>query len=306
MKTILVPLDGSPFAEHALPVATGLAEASGARLLLATVHATPVSGIGEMVLDSHFQLALADVERIYLEEAVRRVKEVAGIAVEHSILSGATTQALCDFAAESTADLVVMSTHGRGGFRRTWLGSVADSLVRHLTSAPVLLVRPRRSEDRPADLRPTRIRRALVALDGSAASEAVIPMVREICALHGADCVLISVVVPPLPIMVPSVPDTSYYPQALIETGRGKAMHYLEAIAVELPAVVRTEVVTGHEPAHAILSLADEVGADLIAVGTRGAGSAARALMGSVADKVVRGASVPVLVRHTEAQAPTR
>jgi nucleotide-binding universal stress UspA family protein len=62
---------------------------------------------------------------------------------------------------------------------------------------------------------------------------------------------------------------------------------------------VRREVLVDHQPARAILQLADDVGADLIALGTRGAGAIGRMLVGSVADKVARGASIPVLFCHS-------
>jgi nucleotide-binding universal stress UspA family protein len=66
-----------------------------------------------------------------------------------------------------------------------------------------------------------------------------------------------------------------------------------------LPKSLRSEVLTGYNPADVILWRAEEDGADVIVVGARGHGAAARLLLGSVADKVVRGAQVPVLLCPT-------
>jgi nucleotide-binding universal stress UspA family protein len=215
------------------------------------------------------------------------------VAAEVELLHGASVRTLRSFIRREQIDLVVMSTHGRGGLGRAWLGSVAESLIREV-AVPILIVHP--SEDGTVDLRPAHIRRVLVALDGSPAAESAFSAAREICQLEGAECVLLRVVVPPMHAISPSIAHTARYLHDYNEAGRREAEGYLTAIGAELDAVRRHEVAVDHQPARAILRAADAAEADLIALGTRGAGTLGRLLLGSVADKVMRGSTLPVLV----------
>ena len=295
MKNILVPLDGSAFAERAIPMAADLARAAGARLRLVTVH-----GLGSseemlrIVVDSRFLTSLASVEEEYLHRQAAVVREQSGVDVDVHLLMGSNVRVLSGFIRREAIDLVVMSTHGRRGMARAWLGSVADAVIRQVT-VPVLLVRP----DTSVPPRPDRaLRRVLVALDGSPPAEAALRTAEEICGVLGADCVLLRVVTPPVHPISPSIEHTARYLRDYVEAGRSEAERYLEAVSEGSAAVVRRVVSVDHQPARSILDAADEIGADLIAVGTRGAGAINRMIVGSVADKVTRGSSVPVLVCH--------
>lgn len=78
-----------------------------------------------------------------------------------------------------------------------------------------------------------------------------------------------------------------------------EAQRYLQAIATRLQSAmvdIRTQVVVAQQPAAAILEYARDQAADLIAIATHGRGGAVRILLGSVADKIVRGASTPILL----------
>src|SRR5687767_6433867 len=130
-RTIFVPLDGSDFSEHALPLACMLAHTSGAALHLVHVH-TPVVYpsmrtaplINETLDDESRQR-----ERSYLEAVQERLSSTSDVKTMRVLLDGPVIDALSDYAATNDIDLVVMTTHGRGGITRLWMGSVADSLV---------------------------------------------------------------------------------------------------------------------------------------------------------------------------------
>lgn len=296
MQNILVPLDGSVFAEHALPLATELARATGARLRLVTVH-----GLGSseemlrIVVDSRFLTTLASVEEDYLRRQAATIREQSGVEADVHLLTGSNVRVLTAFVRREPVDMVVMSTHGRRGMARAWLGSVADAVIRQVT-VPVLLVRP----DASVPPRPDKagIRRVLVALDGSAPAEGALRAAEEICRVLDADCVLLRVVTPPVHPISPSIEHTARFLRDYIDAGRVEAEKYLTQVVAEDSRVVRREVRVDHQPARAILDLADEIGADLVAVGTRGVGAINRMIVGSVADKVARGSSVPVLIFH--------
>ncbi len=144
LRTILVPLDGSTFAEQALPRAQQLAHASGATLLL--VAAVPPAGdMGLALAGVEPMWMLADSyatderEKAYLSEIAQRVR-ATGITVHTRCVWNAPATAILDTNTDAGVDLVVMTTHGRTGVQRLWLGSVAH-MVMHAADVPVLLVR---------------------------------------------------------------------------------------------------------------------------------------------------------------------
>jgi nucleotide-binding universal stress UspA family protein len=198
--------------------------------------------------------------------------------------------------AATDTDLIVMTTHGRGGVARFWLGSVADVLVR-ASPVPVLLLRP--DEAMPKSERPSHIQRILIPLDGSARSEAMVEHALELGQLMQSEYTLLRVVAPfILGAAAPFTTPTDFDPDRTLRL-QSEAQHELDRIARRLEAggaQVRTRVVLSEQVAAAILEDASQHGIDLIAMSTLGRSGLARLLIGSVADKVLRGAEVPLLL----------
>ncbi|HET8623487.1 MAG TPA: universal stress protein [Gemmatimonadales bacterium] len=185
-----------------------------------------------------------------------------------------------------------MTTHGRGVFSRMWLGSVADRLLRTV-AVPILLLRPHDSP--PA----TGYRRILVAIGERAELEVLEPAL-TVGALAGTTSYVLAHVVEPPPPVIPPVPvhQPNLGPE-WIEARHRAAVAFLEPLAPHLCArgvATETHVVVGRPAAAELLDLARTTGADLIALGTHGRRGLERLVLGSVADKVVRGSDVPVLV----------
>lgn len=139
-KKIMVPLDGSSFAEEALPYARGLAEYARATILLARVdegHEPPPGVfVPATAIPEVFQLSAGE----YLEQQAARLT-MGGLAVQTIVLEGRVPDALLRCARDENVDLIVMSTHGRTGLSRLLMGSVAEQIV-HGAPCPVLLIRP--------------------------------------------------------------------------------------------------------------------------------------------------------------------
>jgi nucleotide-binding universal stress UspA family protein len=193
---VLVPLDGSPFAEQALPWAAAIARATPARLRLALVHQAPSPPPIDRAtggLYAKIELALRKSQDGYLATVAERMQKEHQVQVAKAILQGAPARALGEYVREVGVDLVVMTTHGVGGIRRAWLGSVADRLVRSL-EIPMLLIRPR--EDAALSAKAPEVREILVALDGSRRAEAVLPAAAALAGILGAKLVLIQMVRP--------------------------------------------------------------------------------------------------------------
>jgi nucleotide-binding universal stress UspA family protein len=291
LHTVMVPLDGSAFAEAALPLGALIARRSGASLRLALVHGTFAAGSDEAAAA---QVALQDHERDYLRATASRVDPGGALVPEVDLLAGTPGPALAAAVGALRVDLVVMATHGRGALSRAWLGSVADYLVRHL-HVPMLLVRPGES---PQVYAGTRLERVLVPLDTSSTSEEALGPALAVMD-PGATLTLVHVVEPVLGTAEPSLPFPMPMDPKLLGELRSLAQARLDRVAEGLRArgvTVVTRVLTGVGPAAVLLDEAGSAPYDLIAMTTHGQGGLRRLLLGSVADKVVRAAPCPVLV----------
>jgi nucleotide-binding universal stress UspA family protein len=308
-RTILVPLDGSQFAEHALPVAMALARRSGAGLHLVTVL-TPLTAAyleGVYVGSDDLEAELNASQRAYLDRMIARLREYVDVPITDEVRHGEVAPMLCQLASSGEFDLVVMATHGRGPMGRFWLGSVADEMIRHVT-LPVLLVRPEDGEVR-LDEEPD-LSRVVVPLDGTPLAEQILePAIAMAALMPGAEIDLVRVIGPAMPTVAPvdifepasEIERIQKEIAALQEAVRCEAETYLAGVARRLEERglrVRTHVVMEEKPAEGILQEATAEHAGLIAMETHGRGGLSRLFRGSVADKVVRGAHVPVLVHR--------
>jgi nucleotide-binding universal stress UspA family protein len=308
-RTILVPLDGSTFAEHALPLALSLARRSHAELHLVTVS-TPLTQAyieGVFVGSPDMESEAAGRYKTYLNGVTARLRDRIDVPITNEVITGEVAPTMCDLAASGKYDLVVMATHGRSPMGRFWLGSVADELVRHV-NLPLLLVRP--TEEEPQLEHEPDLSRVVLALDGTELSEQILaPAVALAEVVPGVEVVLVRAIRPVVPDDVePTMLESNPEPRNLREEVhrlqeeiRSEAAAYLASIAHRLESRgmnVRTHVVVEDKPARAILQEAEGEHAGLIAMETHGRGGLARLFFGSVADTVVRGAHVPVLIHR--------
>jgi nucleotide-binding universal stress UspA family protein len=178
-----------------------------------------------------------------------------------------------------------------------WLGSVADAVVRQ-SSTPVLLVRPPEGEEPFLEAEEPKIRRILIPLEGSTFSEAAIEPALELGALFGASFTLLRVI--EFPMMVGSyLPEMLQTNQTILEETETEAWTYLKSLRSSLDDGSRQidiAVVVNQQPARGILKYAYANDADLVSIATHGRGGAERTVLGSTADKVIRGANTPILV----------
>jgi nucleotide-binding universal stress UspA family protein len=297
LRSVLVPLDGSPLSEQALPVGAALARAAGATLHLATVKppvstvAGPPDGFGA---GATAEGTLHEGMRAYLEQQADSVRAHAPMAtVTCTVLDGPTARSLAACIRALEVDLVVMTTHGWGGIKRLWLGSVADELLRRERS-PVLLLRPVRTQQTIG------FHRVLVALDGRTECESVLEAAVAVGALFpGAHYTLVEVLDPlPRKVMRMLGRQDRNRP-AWVEYHRAAMSDRLAHLGRDLRRrgfKADERALVGQGVAEQILDLARHTGSDLLVIGTRTPHEVERLVVGSVADKIVRGASQPVLV----------
>lgn len=274
LRNLLVPTDLSPAAERAFVPAAELALHHGATVTVVEVAADPEAPARGRVVavdgpdggDEAFDLV-----------------PVVDVAVEASDIAAA----LVEQARRTDADLLVMGTHGRSGFARLRLGSVAEAVAR-TAPCPVLLVRE------GADLGRWRVDRVLVAVDpddlaaaGPALADTPRPVqwAADLAVSFGAHLDLLSV--------VDGAPDREY---PSLRRCAASLLALQVQLSNEAPAPLHVDyAVRQGDPAEVIVAEAERTGATLVVVGTRRRGLR-RLALGSVADGVSRGAPCPVLV----------
>jgi len=298
---IIVPVDGSPFGELALPRALGIACKSGGEVRMVTV-VTPLPAEQtdeepEASEESRLRLAVEHAES-YQEDLQKRViLSGCDVPISCHVETGPVVEKLDEHARQSDADLLVMTTHGRGPLRRAWLGSVADGLLRR-TPCPILAIRPEEGEK--LHLEERQLRHILITLDGSAESRSILPFAQSLAVTSGARVTLLRVISPHFPLTSPFTSHFSHGFQGLTEEERA-SREALETDAGPLRdqgLEVEVEIMTGATPAEGILGFAEAKNVDAVTMATHGRGGVARLVLGSVADKVIRGGTVPVLLHR--------
>ncbi len=223
-KEILVPLDGSGFAESALPLALALSKKTKASIHLVTV-VEPLPAFAY----EQWESAARDWSAEYIENVAERVRAGADAEVTTGVHSGHVVETLMAEVEARSADVVVMATHGRGALSRAWLGSVADGFMRR-AEVPVIFVRPEEGEPPPAEAAAD-LGTILVPLDGSELSESALAHATELGELFGSAYHLTRVVAYPVDIASPYLPTTVQMNQEILTRAKDGAAEYLEAHA---------------------------------------------------------------------------
>jgi nucleotide-binding universal stress UspA family protein len=297
-RKLLVPLDRTPFAEQALGPATAIARASGAGLDLVMVHEPrPLAGASDVA----WHAEQIDGEDEYLAEISAELGKSASITTTHAVVPGETVNAICKRRSEVSADLVVMTTHGRTGINRAWVGSIADGVVRK-SRVPVLMCRP--GVKAPRDLPFIPFRRILVLTDGSLASMGVMKSAISLARSSGARISLLRIVQPvQLLIVETAIPFAFPLPaedEIATERMAGRAGLELAETARDMSEKYSVEidshVLIAHDVAEAVIDFALRSNIDAIAMSTHGRG-ASRLVLGSVADKIIHAAALPMLLQ---------
>jgi nucleotide-binding universal stress UspA family protein len=302
IKNILVPTDGSPFSHQAIAPAIDLAVRARARVHVVRVHErvwTGSYGVEPSTFDPYTDAAVRREEEESLTELADECERRWSVRPCATLLDAPVIGALDGYVRSRDIDLVIMTTHGRGGLSRLLLGSVADALIR-TAEVPLLLIRPR--EDLTHAPLQFRARHILVPLDGSPLAEASIGPAVDFGKLIGARFTLLRVV-PPLP----GVAATMYAPRIRRQRREPTELQpdvYLEPIAADMRShgvTVDVAVFVHVNAAEGILDYAATHAVDTIAMATHGRGGWYRLILGSVAGTVMRNVMMPVMLYHPAA-----
>ena len=266
LQPILVPLDGSPEAEQALPYAEALAE-PGCQLILLEVGEDPDCEFA--LLDRH-----------------------AGSCARLETVSGDPAEQILRTARDFGVGAIVMTTHGRGALGRWAFGGVADAVTRR-SPAPVMVVRPGEATTEPA------LRRLVVPLDGSPLAETALPVAQSLALRLGIPVRLVTAVDPvsfvPSAVAPALAFDAEVYNDTLAAL-RGEAEASLTRASEALREAgvgASWEILSGSP--YAAITDALQPG-DVVVMTSHGRSGVTRLLLGSVAEKLIREGSTPVIL----------
>lgn len=298
-KVIMAPTEGSDSERPAISVAVKLAQRFDADLhlvrvltaplVIETVPRPPVLAITEQTLRDERLARLRKLEALGTE-----CRALGGVRVTTALEDGPVAPALRDYAVKFDVDMMVMSSHSRGGVKRITLGSVTDYLIRR-TNIPVLVVKPPASflAATPEET----FSRIVVPVDGSALAEQILPEVAALASQLNSTVSLLRVLTP-----------LTYTQREIMQAGLPWWDNAMVIAVANLARVARTlskegltvskEIVLSDDVATAILDYSARTSADLIAIATSGAGGMRRFVVGTVADEVTRRSPISLLVFH--------
>jgi nucleotide-binding universal stress UspA family protein len=285
---ILCPIDFSAGSQQAAKVATRLARDTGAELVL--LHAWHIPGAAypiESVFPPSAARDLAAESRRALDDAVAECVAAGAMHATSALVSGVPWVEIVRQLEKQAYDLCVIGTHGRSGLARVLLGSVAGNVVRHAPCS-VLAVRPDGGE--------TSFRHVLVPTDFSTSAEYALELAATLVEPAGALTLLHVIELP--------VAYSGELPTA--ELARDLDRRAADALAKDIArsqaatrATVHARSQIGYPGAQTLRVLEDDRTIDLVVMGSHGRTGIARALLGSVAEKIVRHARCPVLVARS-------
>jgi nucleotide-binding universal stress UspA family protein len=282
---VLYPTDLSDASLPAFRYAVALARWYGAQLTV--LHVVP-----------NFDPADPDVQDLPAEAVRAQMARLLpadlteGVAVTFAVREGGTATSIVEQAVETRADLIVIGTHGRSGFNRLLMGSIAEKVLRHAPCPVLTIPSAASSTEEPS------FRRVLCPVDFSPASEQAVGFALDL-ARQAAGTVTLLNVVEWLAEEQP-VADADFDVTAIREQMARKARERLQAL---VSGESRTEceieeTVTFGRAHREVVRLAAEQQDDLIVMGAQGRGGVGLALFGSTTQQVVRSAACPVLVVH--------
>jgi nucleotide-binding universal stress UspA family protein len=286
IRDLVVLLDGSTHAARALPAAKMLCRTIGAKLHLLSAVKNQTEAQKERFDE------IAEGRRVYLENLSKALIS-EGYDTSYAVLPGYIADATANYLQETNVDLVVLSTKGKSGEKHWEKGGASRKLVRNI-SKPILMVQTEQAGRVETHWVP-RLKRILVALDGSIHSERTLPYARMLAQTFKSQIFLVS---------VPAVPNASDYraPAEYLESLRNKKdanmRKFLSAVARGLrkDGLKVSTTVTGSLPAKTIVDVAAAKHVDLIMMTSRGRGGLKLLFLGSVAEQVVQGADQMVLM----------
>lgn len=301
---ILAPLDGSEVSEQALPYAQSLAESLSLPVTLLNAvepeHITIPQSLNPSMHRQELAAHRTQRAREYAESKAAGLRG-AGLRADVATPVDEPAAAIVAEAGKDPATLIAMSSHGRSGLARWWMGSVTDKVL-HLTDNPMLIIRSRGG---PAAAGRQRFERITVPVDGSELAEEILPhavylsramgLVIDLARVNpSAEEYYRSMAVGPAE-AVRAVPSYDEYSAVMDGEAEGYLSELRGRLLAQGAAAVAPRLLHG-KAADSIADLAAATDNNLVAMTTHGRSGVGRLVLGSVAERVVRQSGDPVLL----------
>lgn len=280
LKRVLYATDFSEASRRALPLLSAIAKKYGSEIYIANIWFPLPYSMGSPDAPLAFEAEQA-------EDALTRTREIseseqlAGVPKTLIVEQGDVGEEIARIVRERSVDLVLLSTHGRTGWKHLLMGSVAERLFRNLR-CPVLTVGPRLSERFSREFP---LKKLLFAVDFSQESRMVFPLVSSLAAQRNCELVLVHV----LPEETGLNPEARRLAEPLRKDMESVYSPYLEK------GCKAEFVIDFGDPAKRILDLAQAKNVDLIAMGVRNAPEFVTHFRNTITYRVVLQATCPVL-----------
>lgn len=283
-ERILVPTDMSDFANVAFRYAALFRERLGSRLTFLYADETYLP-LDVLEIPMGYYLEKAPETKAKLQEKLRAFadEQVPGAQVETLVVSDAPARAIVRAARDMNADLIVMGSHGRRGWRRAILGSVAENVL-HETDRPVLTVTPPMLEPRQK----LALERIVCPVNFSYVARESLYHASALAQAFGAELIVIYVAEGIEP---PQLPEVEAAFSLWVDPAVRDRVRY------------RLSVVKHGDPAETVLSAAGHLDADLLVIGAQHKFFSDATVIGTTTQRITRFAKCPVLTVVRKAHA---
>lgn len=269
-ESILVPLDGSPVADRILPHVASIAPMESPQITLLRVLET--NGVQSTAIDSvdwHFAKAEAQA---HLDEAAKQLAQL-GLTADTVLLEGKADQRIIEYTHRHGVDLLMLSSHGRGGLSTWKVSGVAQKII-YRAGTSILLVR---SSDESVAARSggddegIHYQKILAPLDGSPRAESVLPVAYALAERHSAQLLVAHVVVRPAMFeWLPLNPEDVELAERVIERNKFEAEKYLVQLQPRLTAKAQTRVLIEDSLTRALHDLVEQEQVDMVVLCAHG------------------------------------
>ena len=288
---ILVPLDGSQLAECVLPQVIAIGQAFNAKIvLLHVMDKNPSDAATQFINLLNWQVNKTDA-KLYLERITDRL-EKAGLRTTAIVLEGQVAESITEFARSQEMKLVIMSSHGSSGVRKSGVSRVTEEITLS-ASTSILIVRAHQMQEKP-------LSRILVPLDGSWRAEYVLPMVTLLARYHNAQVQIVHVVkTPEMARQIPPAQEDIELSDRVVARNREEALKYLEQVQSISPLAaidVKTHLIISDNAPLAIHEIIDQEKIDLVALNAHGYSGNDQWPYGSMVNNFILYGKVPLLI----------
>jgi nucleotide-binding universal stress UspA family protein len=292
-KHILVPLDGSPLAECALPHSLSVARAVGAKVTILQVVEQAVAGGRTHSIDPlEWEISKAEAAG-YVASVGDRLRS-AGLEPAAVVLDGHPASQAIAYARDEVADLIALSTHGRSGLSGWNTSSVVQKILMRSRTSILLVPAYQPLAVDPLDFH---YRRLLAPLDGSKRAECVIPVATALAAQHDSELVLAHAVrSPELSCRAPVSRGDQDLADRLTERNRVEAARYLAELQAQLSVPAQTRLIVSDRVSATLHQLMADESVDLVILSAHGYSGDARWRYGSVTASFIDYGHRPLLI----------